>query len=190
MSDYCVVVADYCRARFFTLEPAKVPEVESGPNLVERSDLVNPDAGIPGRDKFSNAKSGRNTAPAPGGGAGGPGGGPAHGYDDHRDRHDEELERRFAKRIADTAIDLARQNGTQHLVLVAANRMLGFLREAVAPAAGNLEIREAAKDLTSRNALHIHRHLAEAGVLPARENRAPNQWHQSSGPGSGSNWSG
>lgn len=30
MSEYCVVVAQGSRARFFTLEPAEVPEMEGG----------------------------------------------------------------------------------------------------------------------------------------------------------------
>jgi len=181
MSEYCVVVADSSRARFFTLEDARVPEVESGPNLVEHSDLVDPEVAVPGRENFSEAKSGRNM----------PRGGPAHGYDDHRDRHVDERDRRFARRIADTAIDQVYQHGARRLVLSATSRMLGFLREALSSRAGNrLEIREIAKDLAGRGSVEIHRHLSEAGLLPGREDRAPARWQRSAGPGSGANWSG
>ena len=182
MSEYCVVIADSYRARFFTLEDARVPEVESGPNLFEHSDLVNPEVAVPGRDHFSAVKSGLNMAPR---------GGPAHGYDDHRSRHVDERDRRFAKRIADTAIDQVCRHGARCLVLSATSRMLGFLREAISsPTRTKLEIREVTKDLASRNGMQIHRCLSEAGLLPERENRAPAQWQRSAGPGSGSNWSG
>ena len=180
MTDYCVVVADSYRARFFTLEAARIPEVESGPNLVEHRDLVNPEVAILGRDQFSDLKSGRNTAP---------GGGPAHGYDDHRDRHEDELDRRFARRIAATAMDVVREHGAKCLVLALSSRMLGFLRDAIRhPGAAKLEVRETAKDLTNRKPIDIHHHLSEANLLPARENRTQRQG--SSGPGSGANWSG
>ena len=49
MSAYCVVVCNGNRARFFTLEPVGTPG-ESGPNLVERSDLVNAEAAAPGEE--------------------------------------------------------------------------------------------------------------------------------------------
>lgn len=40
MSEYCVVVAEGAHARIFTLEPSELPELESGPNLVERKSLA------------------------------------------------------------------------------------------------------------------------------------------------------
>ncbi len=164
MSDYCVVVVDSSRARFFTLEAAAVPEMESGPNLVERNDLVNPEASLSGRETWTEARSGRNTVR----------GGAAHGYDDHRDSHDDEVTRRFAKRIASAAEELARHNGVKCLVLVAANRMLGFLRETLTlPPGKKIEVREVAKDLARLNPNQIHRNLNSHGALPARDNKTP-----------------
>jgi protein required for attachment to host cells len=180
MADYCVVVADGSRARFFTLEPVPIPEVESGPNLVEQRDLVDPERALHGRDQFSETKSGRNMAPR---------GGPAHGYDDHRERHEDEMDHRFAHRIADIAIDVARQNGAKYLVLAASSRMLGFLREVIKNPAG-IEVREAPKDLTYQSPIEIHRHLSEEKLLPPRETRVPAQQKHFSEPGSGANWSG
>lgn len=165
MSDYCVVVVDNSRARFFTLEEPDVPEIESGPNLVERSDLTNPEAVMTGRETWSDVRSGRNTAR---------GGGPAHGYDDHRDSHDDEVNRRFARRVAERAHNFARRNRVKVLVLVAANRMLGFLRETISvPNGRNIEIREAAKDLSRLSAHEIHRNLGNSRLLPARNHRIP-----------------
>lgn len=164
MSDYCVVVVDSSRARFFTLEAAAVPELESGPNLVERNDLVNPEATLSGRETWTEARSGRNSAR---------GGGTAHGYDDHRDSHDDEVIRRFAKRIASATEDLARRNSVKCLVLVAANRMLGFLRETLKlPPGKKIEVREVAKDLARLNPNQIHRNLNSHGALPARDHKA------------------
>lgn len=161
MSDYCVVVADSSRARFFTLESSEVPGVESGPNLVEHKDMDNPEAPAPGRETWTDAKSGRNTAR---------GGGPAHGYDDHRDNHEEEFNRRFAKHIAERAVEVARQHNARCLVLVAANRMLGLLRENLAiPPGAKIDVRETAKDLVRLNANEIHEHLGGAGLVPARK---------------------
>ena len=53
MSEYCVVVADGTRARFFTLEAAQFPEMESGPNLIEKKDLINPETETAGRELSS-----------------------------------------------------------------------------------------------------------------------------------------
>jgi len=160
MNHYCVIVADRSRARFFCLDPVAVPELESGPNLVEIRDLVNPEASLSGRETWSETKSGRNMAR---------GGGSAHGYDDHRDSHEEEFSRRFAGRIAEGAHDLLRQYRPRCLVLAASSHMLGLLRGALTlPAGSNVELRETGKDLTHMPPLEIHRHLTGAGLLPAR----------------------
>ncbi|HEX5513590.1 MAG TPA: host attachment protein [Gammaproteobacteria bacterium] len=42
MGEYCVVVAGGTAARIFTLEPAEIPELQSGPNLIERAALPGP----------------------------------------------------------------------------------------------------------------------------------------------------
>jgi protein required for attachment to host cells len=158
MNGYCVVVANASRARFFSLEPVAVPEVESGPRLVEHSDLVNPEAGLPGRETWSDTRSGSNASSAGGG---------THRYDDHREGHAQEVGRRFARQVAGAALDMMRQRGASCLVVVAGGRMLGYLRpELETPA--NVEVREAAKDLTTLGAQEIRDHLVGAGVLPGR----------------------
>ncbi len=164
MSEYVVVVADGSRARFFTLEPAEIPEVEGGPNLVEREDLANPELEAHDRDLWSEAKTGRNRAPN---------GGPAHGYDDHRTQHEAEFERRFARRVAERAAELARANGTRRVVVAAEKRMLGFLRnESGALQKAGLEVREVARDLSKLVPRQIHEHLAREGALPRRRSPA------------------
>ncbi len=164
MSEYCVVVCNGTRARFFTLEPVAFPELESGPNLVERKDLVNPEIDVPGKETWTDLKSGRNVAP---------GAGLAHGYDDHRDDHEDEFMRRFANTVAKEAAALVQAQKGKCLVMAASNRMLGFLRNALRlPPTPPVEVRKLAKDLSKLSPLDIHAHLSEAGLLPARKKAA------------------
>jgi protein required for attachment to host cells len=158
MNEYCVVVANASRARFFSLEPVAVPEVMNRLRLVEHSDLVNPEATLPGRETWSDTRSGSNTAP---------GGGPSHRYDDHRERHMQEVGRRFARQVAGAALDMTRSRDAHCLVIVAARRMLGYLRPELETPAPHVEIREAPKDLTMLAPQDICDHLITAGVLPA-----------------------
>jgi protein required for attachment to host cells len=158
--NYCIVVADGSRARFFTLEQAGIPELEGGPDLAERRDLVNPEKAQRSRELFSNLKSGRNQAP---------GNGPGHGYDDHRGRHKDEFERRFARRLAAEITTFSRERRVEHLVLVADPRMLGFLRVELGSALpASLRVMELTRDLSSLSATRIHARLADEGLVPAR----------------------
>ncbi len=156
---YCIVVADGARARLFTLD-AGAPDAP-GPNLVEHEDLANPEHKLPGRDKYSTTRTGSNLNPQKG---------PAHGYDDHRDKEEREHERRFAREVISRAVTLAQRQHSYQLVVVAEKRMLGLLRETlVLPPKSGIELRELAKDLTRLSASELQAHLAEAGMVPARQ---------------------
>src|SRR3569623_141961 len=121
MSGYCVVTADGIRARFFCLERTPLPEVDGGPFLAEEPEaLINTEADMPGRELFSDTKTGRNA-----------GNGMAHSYDDHRTQHMEEIKRRFAKLVVDEALRLAERRKPKILVLAAEKQMLGYLRTAM-----------------------------------------------------------
>ena len=160
MNRNCVVVAGGSRARFFSLQDPQVPEMESGPNLVELSDLVNPEKDARQRDLWSETKSGRNRSAAAGA---------AHGYDDHREQHEDEFERRFARSVAEECLRLAQSHGTRNVVLVAQKRMLGFLRTTLDPVfKAGVEIQELAKDLSKLPPKELHEHLAREGLLPRR----------------------
>ncbi|MEJ2646525.1 MAG: host attachment protein [Gammaproteobacteria bacterium] len=160
MNQNCVVVAGGSRARFFSLQDPQVPEMESGPNLVELSDLVNPEKDARQRDLWSETKSGRNRSAASGA---------AHGYDDHREQHEDEFERRFARSVAEECLRLAQSHGTKNVVLVAQKRMLGFLRTTLDPVfKAGVEIQELAKDLSKLPPKELHEHLAREGLLPRR----------------------
>lgn len=157
MSDYCVVVADGARARLFSLKESAVGA--GGPNLVEISDLTNPD--LAAESLRGDEKSGRNVASASGG---------SHGFEDHRDRHRQESERRFAKRImTETALVVGREHSGS-LVLAAESQMLGHLREALNLPA-TVRVSEVSKDLVMLAPHELHAHLAANNALPGR--RAP-----------------
>lgn len=160
MSDYCVVSVDGTRARFFTLEPARQPAVESGPTLVEAGEaLVNPEAEMSGRELWSDTKTGRNAA-----------NGMAHGYDDHRDQHADEFKRRFAKLVAEQAVQIAERKKVKNLVVVAEKQMLGFLRNEIRiPPKAGFTLREFPKDLSRLSPLELQGHLADEGLVPVRQ---------------------
>lgn len=158
MSDVCVVVVDGARARFFSLEGEAEPGVKGGPDLVEHETLANTEATLPGREKYSDTKTGRTQSP----------GGATHGFDDHRNRHDAENERRFAQLVASEAIRLADRQKASSLVLAAEVQMLGMLRQAL-PSSSKVTIRELAKNLTKLSAHDLHQYLAGENMVPARK---------------------
>ena len=160
MGEYCLVVADGTRARFFSFEATQLPDMESGPNLIEKKDLINPEAETAGRDIWTDPKSGRNTTS---------GSGMTHGYDDHRDKHMDEFLRRFAGQISNEAVRLAQEQKAKHLILISSKRMLGFLRDSlVVPPKIDITVNELAKDLTHLSADELHVHLDSAGLIPKR----------------------
>lgn len=160
MQQNCVVVAGGSRARFFTLEEVEFPGMQSGPNLCEVTDLVNPEQEAQGSELWSNTKAGRNRGNAGGG---------THGYDDHRSQHEDEYERRFAREIAREAARLIAKNSTRQLVLVAQKRVLGFLRsELDTLIKAGVDVRELAKDLSKLSPLELHEHLAREHLIPQR----------------------
>lgn len=162
MSEYCVVVAGGSRARIFTLEPAELPELQSGPNLVERKSLSNPERQAREDAIFSDLRRGRNRAAT----------GPGHTYDEHRLQHDREVGRKFARDIAQEVGRMVSRNGFQHVVLCAEKRMLGLLRPSLNDNLGqSIDYQEIPKDLAKLPSRELHDRLAEAGHLPRRRAR-------------------
>lgn len=160
MRKYLVVAADSSRARIFDLVPAEIPEMESGPNLIEIEDLINPEMEEKGRDLWSDDKSGRGKAP---------GGGPAHGYDDHLERHLETIEQRFAQEVAGHIAQQATEHGSETLVLAAESRFLGYLREALRSAtAGGMEMADTSLNISKLSPIELHEHLAKEKLIPER----------------------
>ncbi|HEY5720408.1 MAG TPA: host attachment protein [Gammaproteobacteria bacterium] len=157
-NNYCVVVCTGGHARLFTLEPVEVPELESGPNLVQQGELSSEEAGEHGAALWSDLKTGRNRSQAG-----------AHGYDDHRERHAEEYERRFAQEVAGETRRLVESRHVDDVVLVAHGHCLGHLRNAFAGQFHNgTKLHELHKDLGKLKPLEIHAHLAREKLLPER----------------------
>ena len=163
MVQYCVVVTNGARARFFTLEPSAVPELESGPNLIEQTQIDNPFREMHGEELWSTTNSGRNRAAI---------GGPAHGYDDHREQHRDEYERRFANSVAEECCRLSHTRKASDVVIVSQKRMLGFLRAAMESRMNGVRTTEIAKDLSKLSPIQLHEHLARDNLLPPRRSPA------------------
>ncbi len=163
MAGYYVIVASASRARFFNLRPREIPEMESGPNLVEEDKLENLEGELPDREVFSSPKSGRHRDPVGGSGAG-------HGYDDHRQEHRRELEKHFAEKAAEKAVSSAKQAGAEKLVLAAESRMLGLFRPMFKEMEKRgIELIEHDADLVNYSTEEIHRHLAKRQLLPEKK---------------------
>jgi protein required for attachment to host cells len=160
MSQFLVTVIDGTKARFLTLEPANLPEYESGPNLIERDTLLSPAKEMSGQELWSSTKTGRNRGVA----------GKSHSYDDHRQNHIIEFERRFAVAIAQKILHLLQVHQTQQLLLVAEPQILGLMREALMPVLPkNLKLSELAKDLCHLKPNELHGYLASKELLPAQK---------------------
>ncbi len=156
----CVVVCAGGQARLFTLEPAELPELESGPNLVPRAEVGSELVGEHGAALWSDLKTGRNRSSAAGA---------AHGYDDHRERHADEYDRRFAQQVAERTLAMARDHHARQVILVAHDQCLGHLRQALHGQFRNgTELVEVNKDLGKLKPQQIHAHLARERLLPER----------------------
>lgn len=154
MTRHCILIADGARARLFMAGPSRGA---STVKLDDCEDLLNPERSLPGREVFSDLKSGRNRPPR----------GAAYTYDDHRSNHRDENERRFAKQIAAAVARLIRREAPDWFVVVAEPRLLGMLRRPLdheLPA--TLPRTELAADLSWHALPNIRAELERRGVLP------------------------
>jgi len=160
MTRFLVAVVNGAKARFLTLEPLDAPELESGPDLIERCDLVNPAFEMAGQDLWANTKTGRNRG----------GGGKGHNYDDHRDNHLVEFGRRFAQDIVIEIDKIIKEYELNSLILVAEPQILGVLRECLHGSNGrSITIDELAKDLCRLKSRQLHDYLSQKDLLPERQ---------------------
>ena len=159
MGKCCVVLTNRAQARFFTLEAAEFPELESRHKLVERAEFINPEKEIARRDLYADSKTGRGQAPH---------GGPSHGYDDHRSQHEEEIDRRFARKVLEKARRVSQANHARSIVLIAPAPMLGLLRpELDVIRKCSMEVQVLTEDMTKFSPKQIHDYLAREQLLPA-----------------------
>jgi len=159
MNEYKVVVADGLRARFFTLEGVRDPEIESGPRLVEQEALLNPAKAFSESERTGNSTSGRTRSPSGG----------FYAFDDHRSKHGQQALRRFAQQVVNKAIHQSHPQGPYLCVVFAAEKkLLGAMRaEWSAIKTNGLEIRECDRDIVGETPVKIQELLARRELLPA-----------------------
>lgn len=138
-----VVVANGAQVRFFNLQDAEDPAMESGPRLVEQECLTNPQQEAPGRELWTDG---------------------AHGYDDHRDQHRAEYGRRFLQQAAETLKRLAAKNKVTRVVVAAEARVLGMLRQLLQGKNG-FDLLEVGKDYSKFSAHQLQAQLAMLGMI-------------------------
>jgi protein required for attachment to host cells len=160
MTHICIIVADGARARFMTLEVPADTALDGGARLVERDDLVNPEADVADRDLYSDRRGRGHSSKD----------GAAHALDDHRGQHQHEHERRYARRLVERAEAFVSQQQARHLVLVAEPRLLGtFRQQNDSRALAALDLVEISENLSRRTLEDIQAILASKGLVPGAE---------------------
>jgi protein required for attachment to host cells len=161
MSKHVVLVADGARARILSLEPVQDPRAKA--RLVERLDLVNPEHELEPHQRFTGKRSESRSHVA----------GHWFGTDDHRLRQDEEHVRRFAGLAATETLRIARDLRAKHLVILAAPKMLGFIRsEGPGLFKLGLEVREDSSEVARLPIAKLQAHLEARELLPKSTARA------------------
>jgi protein required for attachment to host cells len=149
-----IAVADASRARVFTLDRnddgGGVRET-----LSERTDLVNPARRRTPAQLFSDTRTNTNRT-----------GGRFYGVDDHRDAHMDGIDAAFARDIAAAATQALRVTGATRMIVCAAPRMLGFLRDTELGGEATV-VDELAHDYVKKTPLQLRELLAEHELLPA-----------------------
>lgn len=161
MGEHLIVVVNDERARIFTLQQAKFPELESGPKIIELEDLINPEAMLGDQERYSDSKTGRGTAPR---------GGPVHGYDDRREQHLHELRRRFASTVMAEIQKVMKAQGAGKVIAASSVPM----RQHIYPSLEKLSkqgcgVSKVAKNMVGFSPQKIHAHLADMGLVPMQK---------------------
>jgi protein required for attachment to host cells len=160
MSKYGILVADGARARFITLKPLDELTPEHGTQLIEHSDIINPEGDLPDRELFSDRPGRTHGSPS----------GSAHGPDDHRSAHRQELARRFARRVLEAAQRFVDDGSLDQLVIAAEPRLLGILRaERERHPLSGASVVDVAEDLSRRTLNDIAGALSHRGLIPAAQ---------------------
>ncbi len=153
----CIALIDATRARLFTFE-----RTTEGPDtheeLVERTDLVNPQRRRRPSELFSETRPGSSRT-----------GHLQYAFDDHRDNHISQLDEKFARMALAALRELIDERPTQRVVIGASPRMLGRLR-AAAPGLlpDDIALDEISRDLVKLSFAEVRAELAARGLLPSR----------------------
>lgn len=153
MQRACIAIVDAAHARLFTYETDAPPPV-----LREARDLVSPGRQAHGMFTDTNVGHHRN----------------GHATrQDHREDHLATLDARFAATIVAEIATILREHDLEHVILVAAPKMLGALREAGAPLRPPVVVDEIAQNLSWMTTAQLHDHLAAMSLIGPRTRVLP-----------------
>jgi len=152
MNQYCVVVTNGSKARFFTLQDAEHPEIQSSPNLIETNTLLHPDHEQARKARALHQRTNMMEIEVP----------------DPPEIHHPEFDRQFAYTIVKEASRMSKQSNRSPVLLISKKRMLGHLREAADLNLKGIETHEVAKDLSKLSPRELHNYLAKEKLLPER----------------------
>lgn len=154
----CIALVDATRARLFTFErEAEGSAVRD--QLVERTDLVNPQRRKRPSEVFSDTRPGSSRT-----------GNLQYAFDDHRDHHISQVDDKFARTAMAALRELIDEAPTQRVVICASPRMLGRLRAAVPGLLpGDIARDEVPRDLVKLSPTEMRAELASRDLLPRAE---------------------
>lgn len=165
-----IAVVDAARARLFAYEEGGDPRSQ----LRELRTMTNAERRERTGDLMTHTEQGRGLA-ADGPALGGRGGqGHTRGYqrsatDDHRDDQIAMHDYKFAKLIVDEVNALIKQDGFRHLIMIAAPKMLGELRQVDGVLhRDDLNVDQVSQDLTNFSNAQLHDHLSNMDLIPGR----------------------
>jgi protein required for attachment to host cells len=154
----CIALVDATRARLFAFERT----TEGGATrdeLVERTDLVNPQRRRRPSEVFSDTRPGSSRT-----------GHLQYAFDDHRDHHVSQIDEKFARMAMAALRELIDEHPTQRVVICASPRMLGRLR-AASPGLlpDDIALDELPRDLVRLAPGEVRAELASRDLLPPAE---------------------
>jgi protein required for attachment to host cells len=162
----CIALVDATRARLFTFE--RVTEgADTRDELIERTDLVNPQRRRRPSELFSDTRPGSSRT-----------GHLQYAFDDHRDHHISQLDDKFARMAMAALRELIDEHSTQRVVICASSRMLGRLRAAAPGLLPNdIALDELPRDLVKLSPGDVRSELASRGLLPRAQRN--HDWDES-----------
>ena len=151
----CIALVDATRARLFTFERV-ADGTDAREELIERTDLVNPQRRRRASEVFSDTRPGSSRI-----------GHLQYAFDDHRDHHVSQIDDRFARMAMAALRELIDEHPTQRVVICASPRMLGRLH-AAAPGLlpDDIALDELPRDLVKLSPGEVRAELASRELLP------------------------
>ena len=148
MEQIIVVAIGNNLARFFTLEQAEWPEYESGPHLIEQSNLAPSKLSEKGLWTKITKKQSQNIK--------------SLAKDSYK------FESKFAREITGEIIHLIRIKQGQKLILIARSPIINLIHKFFTPTLfKSLHIQELPKDFSHFGSKQIHQYLAQKQLIPA-----------------------